>query len=286
MTVAVACAVILTGALKMVDFFAATVRVFRDRDGTVSAGQDRARVSFDWTPVFAWAIAKRRRWKEEGKEGAVRDRLFSLLVDFVFRAPVLASLQAVAILLVAGSTDGHLGLNGTCSFTGGPPDSMWLVVAAATCVSVATMGIVSLLLLMLVVPDGNVEVSAGQYLWRSVPAAGGRRPFGSLVIVPAVTFALFASFAALYLAIFNADPSAFAVLPCHVDAITMVYFSTVIGATVGFGDITASSDAARLAVSFEVICFVTLLSLFLQALRIRGSTGDATAPAEPPAPPP
>jgi hypothetical protein len=34
-------------------------------------------------------------------------------------------------------------------------------------------------------------------------------PLGSIIVVPAVTLALFLSFAALYLALFNAAPSSF-----------------------------------------------------------------------------
>lgn len=142
--------------------------------------------------------------------------------------------------------------------------------AGVFCVLVAATGILTLLLLALIAPSGDIEVNAGQYLVRSTGDGDGREPFGSILVVPAVTIALFLSFAALYLVLFAADRSALQVSPCNFGPVAAIYFSASIGATVGFGDIVAVSDAARLAVTCEVIFFVTLLALFLQTLRRTG----------------
>lgn len=270
MPTAVAIAIILTGAIKIGDFAAASAFVYREHLRSGSGSADATQVDFDWTPVFAWARSKRKRWKAEGKEGSARDLLLSIVIDGLFRAPVLTMLQALALLMVVGGTDGYLPPNGSaCVFpmasSSVPP---WLLLTAGgICVAVAASGIMSLLVLMLMAPRGNLEVAAGQYLWRSRSAAEERRSFGSILVGPAVTIALFFSFASLYLVLFAADRSAFAVSHCQVDAITMLYFSTSVGATVGFGDIVAVSDAARLIVVCEVLFVVTLLALFLQTLR-------------------
>jgi hypothetical protein len=267
--IAVAVTVIATGVLKLVDFFAASKFVVRHRDKVVTSDADRTRIDVDWTPVFSWAMRKRTQWKEEGRQGSIRDRLLSIAVDILFRAPALAMTQAALLFVAAGGASGSE-LQAGCEFqAAGSPSSGLLVAAAAVCVSVAAMGVFSLLLLMFLSPDRDVEVVAGQYPRRLRGMPGDRKPFGPIVVVPVVTLALFLSFAALYLCLFRADPSAFTVAPCSVDAATMIYFSTSIGATVGFGDITASSDAARLIVSCEIIFFVTMLTLFLQTLRLR-----------------
>lgn len=266
----VAIAVIFTGAIKIGDFVAASAFVYRERLRSASAPTGVTQVDFDWTPVFAWARAKRRRWKAIGKEGSARDRLLSVVIDGLFRAPVLTMLQALALLIIVGGTDGYSPPNGpACVFpiASSSVPSWLLLTAGGICVSVAASGIVSLLVLMLMAPSGNLEVAAGQYLWRSRSATEERRSFGSILVGPAVTIALFFSFASLYLVLFAADRSAFAVSHCQINPITMLYFSTSVGATVGFGDIVAVSDAARLIVVCEVLFVVTLLALFLQTLR-------------------
>lgn len=285
MVAVVAIVVIALGALKIYDFVAASAFVVRHRSGTVTEGSGDTRIDLGWTPVFSCAAKWRARWKAEGREGSVRDRLLSVAVDVIFRGPVLACLQAAALLIVAGGASGTAVARGqACEFAGEPPVGAMLMVAAAiACVMVSAMGIVTLLLVMALAPSGEVEVVAGQYLHRTRGGPADRRPFGPIMVVPAVTLALFASFAALYLCLFRADPSAFAVTPCSVDAATMIYFSTSIGATVGFGDITATSDVARLIVSCEVISFVTMLTLFLQTMWLRrADIGADLAESRPP----
>lgn len=266
----IAAIVISTGLVKLADFLAASIFVFRRREGTVSVDGETTRVDFDWTPIFAWSARRRERWRTEGLAGSARDRLLSVIVDLLFRAPALAALQAILLLLSVGSVEGSPARGGMlCAFASiVQPTSAWMtVVAGAICVSVAAIGIFSLLELMLLAPSGNLEVNVGQYLSRSRPSGRSARPFGPILVAPAVTGALFLGFAALYLALFAADHSAFKTPNCHIDAIGMIYFSTSVGATVGFGDIVPASDAARLIVSIEIFFFVTLLALFLQTLR-------------------
>lgn len=276
MSAALAIAVIVTGAMKIGDFIAASIFVYRRKSDTVSTHGGTTQVEYDWTPAFAWSTAKRDRWRKEGKRGTVRDRSLSIAMDLLFRAPALALIQALVLLLTIGTVDGYHARQGQpCVFPiVSSSASHWLSVAAgAVCVSVASIGVFSLLVMMLLAPSGNLEVNVGQYLKRTGPATEERRPFGSILIVPAVTIALFLSFAALYLALFSADHSAFETSHCQMDAVGMVYFSTSVGATVGFGDIVPISDLARLIAAAEVIFFVTLLALFIQTLRRRPRPG-------------
>lgn len=268
MSSVLAVAVVLAGAIKVADFVAASGFVYRRRH-EISTLDGVAQIDFGWTPIFAWAIAKRRRWKADGLEGSLRDRLLSILIDGVFRAPVLTLLQALGIFAAVGSFDGHPQSHGaSCAYPADLSISSWLLVTAGVfCVLVAATGILTLLLVALIAPSGDFEINAGQYLVRSKGSDDDREPFGSVLVVPAVTLALILSFAALYLVLFAIDRSALQVSPCNFGPVAAIYFSASIGATVGFGDIVAVSDAARLAVTCEVIFFVTLVALFLQTLR-------------------
>ena len=54
-----------------------------------------------------------------------------------------------------------------------------------------------------------------------------------------------------------------------------VYFSVTVFATVGFGDISPVSDAARVVVTFQMIADLLVLGLVLQAVLDAVSRGRA-----------
>jgi len=63
----------------------------------------------------------------------------------------------------------------------------------------------------------------------------------------------------------------------HTDAL---YFTVTVFTTVGFGDITAHTEAARLLVTFQMITDVIVIGLGIQAIieaaRRRGRAGQPT----------
>lgn len=70
-------------------------------------------------------------------------------------------------------------------------------------------------------------------------------------------------FAFLYVALSQSDPAAFTQ---PVGKVAGVYFSVTVLATVGFGDIAAASDAARLVVTFQMVVDLILIGAALRLL--------------------
>ena len=78
------------------------------------------------------------------------------------------------------------------------------------------------------------------------------------------TFGLFLmSYSGLYLAMSNYNSTSFSEPLNHVGAF---YFSLVTFATVGFGDITPTSDIARLAVSTQIIGDVLFIAVMIRGV--------------------
>jgi hypothetical protein len=95
----------------------------------------------------------------------------------------------------------------------------------------------------------------------------------------AVTFPLFLLvFAALYLALSQATPATFSQELDHTKAL---YFAITVFSTVGFGDITPTTDTARIVVSIQMVLDLVLIGLvvrlFVNAAKSRlGSTEDSS----------
>jgi voltage-gated potassium channel len=79
-------------------------------------------------------------------------------------------------------------------------------------------------------------------------------------------------FAAAYVLMSQAQPAAFSEEISRTDA---VYFSVTVFATVGFGDISPVSDAARVVVTIQMIADLLVLGLVLQAVLDAVSRGRA-----------
>lgn len=69
------------------------------------------------------------------------------------------------------------------------------------------------------------------------------------------------SFSLTYVALAASDPAAFSQ---PVDKVAALYFSMTVLSTVGFGDIAAVSDVARIAVVVQMIANLVLLALVVQ----------------------
>jgi hypothetical protein len=78
-------------------------------------------------------------------------------------------------------------------------------------------------------------------------------------------------FAGIYLGISGQDPAAFSERLDHVGAL---YLSTMVATTIGFGDIAARSDGARIALMLQMVADVVVLGvaakIALAAMRAPG----------------
>jgi voltage-gated potassium channel len=100
----------------------------------------------------------------------------------------------------------------------------------------------------------------------------------------AVTVPLFLLlFASTYLVMAALSARSFSQPMNHTDAL---YFSVTVFATVGFGDITATADTARLVVTGQMIIDLIILGLGARVILGAVSRGRQRQPAEPGAAPP
>jgi hypothetical protein len=77
-----------------------------------------------------------------------------------------------------------------------------------------------------------------------------------------------------YLLLSAADPAAFTE---PLDRVGAAYFTLTVLSTVGFGDISPVSDAARLLVSAQIVLNVTLLAAIVRAVVAAGRRGVTPA---------
>ena len=83
-------------------------------------------------------------------------------------------------------------------------------------------------------------------------------------------------FAALYLALSRTTPSAFSQELDHTRAL---YFAITVFSTVGFGDITPTSNAARIVVSIQMLLDLVVIGLVVR-LFINAAKSRLGAPSE------
>lgn len=89
----------------------------------------------------------------------------------------------------------------------------------------------------------------------------------------ALVFGMFlAFFAFLYVSLSTGDPDSFSQ---PVDKVAGVYLSVTILATVGFGDITAVTDLARLVVTSQMVIDLILISTAVKAMDLSARRGAA-----------
>jgi len=88
-------------------------------------------------------------------------------------------------------------------------------------------------------------------------------------------------FAATYLAVYQADPGSFTE---PLTKISAIYFTVTVLATVGFGDITASSEGARMLVTVQMVSGLTLLAVLaryvVHVASRRSATVNTPAPGD------
>ncbi len=91
-----------------------------------------------------------------------------------------------------------------------------------------------------------------------------RRPVLAAVEALALVFGMFLClFALLYVAMSEGDPEAFTQ---DIDKVAGLYFTMTVLATVGFGDISAVSDSARIMVTVQMVLGMILIGSAFKAL--------------------
>lgn len=143
-------------------------------------------------------------------------------------------------------------------------------------IAVASLTTVAMLTAFVLIPEGRLD--PGPFAWfivgivaivlsliqqvRAVLRAkrpGLRAVIALGLIVPIIVVA----FAAVYLALAGNDPRAFNEHLTRVDA---VYFTITVLSTVGFGDIHAVSEAARIAVGAQMLIDLVLVTAIARLL--------------------
>ena len=113
--------------------------------------------------------------------------------------------------------------------------------------------------------------------------AVSRSPYPRLRAVEAVAISfplLICLFASTYYAMGRANPASFNETLTRTDAL---YFTITIFATVGFGDVVASSQAARIGVTLQMVADLLLIGVIARVLLGTARQRQAALEAAPPA---
>jgi hypothetical protein len=129
------------------------------------------------------------------------------------------------------------------------------------------------LLLVLVIFGGVVGWQVRAILTAPHPEARAVEAAVSAVTVFTLLFAL------LYLGLAEAHAASFTQ---HLDRISALYFTVTVLTTVGFGDITARTDGARLVVTIQMLLDLILLAVIVRAFFAAGRS-TAQRRRDPPA---
>lgn len=139
-------------------------------------------------------------------------------------------------------------------------------VAAWTVASTATVGLVVF---------GAVFVHQVRRIKRS--RTPGLTAVEALILVYG-TFLV--QFAVLYVALSTSDTASFSE---PINRVGGIYLSITVLSTVGFGDISAQSDLARMVVSVQMIADLALIGAAVRVLTTSAAKASAAAPDQPPA---
>jgi hypothetical protein len=263
--VAIPIFLLVLGAVKLADVTANARHIYR------ASRSGEADIDWDWTPIFAWAKRRRDCLKAKNREKGMRALLLTLGVDVIFRAPVMAIIDGGVILAAVGTIHGTgQGAGAGCVFptTASGADG-WLNVATGS--MAVLVGMASVFTLLQVIAAGrsnDPRGAAGQYVGRS-RGKGGRKLLDPVTAALCTIISLVIAFAALYGSLVAMHGSWIAASPCHLGPLDLIYFSSSVGATVGFGDISPVAPALRAVTTVQILAFFAVLALFLQALWIR-----------------
>jgi voltage-gated potassium channel len=107
--------------------------------------------------------------------------------------------------------------------------------------------------------------------WQIRTIVGARNPVARAVEVVAFALPLLVvAFAFTYLSVSRADPTSFSEDLSRVDSL---YFTVSTVSTVGFGDVTAESDAARILVTVQMLFDLALIASLVRLVVLATRTG-------------
>jgi voltage-gated potassium channel len=107
--------------------------------------------------------------------------------------------------------------------------------------------------------------------WQIRTIVGARNPVARAVEVVAFALPLLVVvFAFTYLSVSRADPTSFSEDLSRVDSL---YFTVSTVSTVGFGDVTAESDAARIVVTVQMLFDLALIASLVRLVVLATRTG-------------
>jgi hypothetical protein len=277
---------LVLGVIKLSDLIASQVALLRPK-GWLRKRMERWVPGVldppeDWSPIMLW-VRRARGWgKPGGQRGGPLNLALGVFFDWIYRAPALAGIQAVLVFVAIGTvnTTSSGAVKEACvtSHPLGSPQS-WLAPAAAGTAVFLSIATVALFLAGVALRLGEPTRIAGQVALPSKPLKRGESapPLPAAAVVPLVAASLILSFASLYLALAAVEPGMFQASPCSLDPFSSVYFSTVVAATVGFGDIVPTKNPARLVVVAQMFFVVTFLAAFVAELLREPSTGLGSA---------
>jgi voltage-gated potassium channel len=91
-----------------------------------------------------------------------------------------------------------------------------------------------------------------------------RQPMRRAIVALAILFPLFVvMFSRIYLTMSRSDPAAFGEVLTRTEAL---YFTVTVLATVGFGDITAKTDPARIVVTIQMVADLILIAVVVRLI--------------------
>lgn len=133
---------------------------------------------------------------------------------------------------------------------------LYAVVPAPTADDSPLMIVTSMVLI------GTVYLASG--IWALFRINGSERPLRTGVIALSVMVtAMVVTFALAYLSLSANNPDSFTV---QLDKVSSLYFTMTILSTTGFGDITATTHAAMIAVMIQMVVGLTLLTTLARVL--------------------
>lgn len=133
---------------------------------------------------------------------------------------------------------------------------LYAMIPAPTAEDSPLMIVVSMVLIAI------IYLAAG--IWALFRINGSQRPLRTGVIALSVMVtAMVVTFALAYLSLSANNPDSFTV---RLDKISALYFTMTVLSTTGFGDITASTHAAMIAVMIQMVVGLTLLTAIARVL--------------------
>lgn len=277
LAVAIFIAALVLGAVKLSDIVVSQIALSQLRIPSVAKtcvprrlrARIRREIPREPDPEWSW-ITERAKRAREAKPGGP-SAVIGMLVDWVFRAPAVAGIQSLLVFIGVGTIRGVFQKHACVLKPAISDTDAWLAVAAALSAIAVASSMVGIFLFGTALNLDEPTRIAGQVPQPSKPRANNERPtpLPGVVVIPVVAASLIAAFASFDLALAAVQPNAFHTEPCSFGPISTVYFSTVVAATVGFGDIAPTAPVARAFVVIQMFSVVTFLAVFLSELQRR-----------------